>query len=489
MKIEQKVEILGKNFDVFSLFKHLTEKLDTKYSFLLESIGDKNRPLYSFICFEPDYILNIKNESVKVENLKTERGEMILQQLKRNEDETTAEAAFDDRVEYKIKALDAISEYFPKEIVPKPKIFPRHVFYGGYLGYLGYDIVAPWVGFESKAKIPDVMLGMHTTVLIYDHLEAKLLMVDNAINGKHEDFGEIKRILQSYRRPVKRKLKDVDFSLNEFKSNTTEEEFSDIVKKSKDYVFAGDILQVVVSRRVDYRTDAEDLEIYHVLRDLNPSPYMYYLNFGSLRFVGSSPEALVTVDNRTITTVPIAGTRRRGRSREDEKNMEKELISDPKERAEHVMLVDLARNDLAKVSKPGTVKTSDFMTVKKYGHVMHLVTTVRGTFRDELSTFDVMKGVFPAGTVTGAPKLRAMEIIQELEKENRGSYAGSIGYFALNGDLDWAITIRTVQLLGDEASVQAGAGIVADSQPHLEWIETCNKMRSLLKAIKIAEAI
>ncbi|MFQ5763026.1 MAG: anthranilate synthase component I family protein, partial [Candidatus Bathyarchaeia archaeon] len=256
-----------------------------------------------------------------------------------------------------------------------------------------------------------------------------------------------------------------------------------------EYVFDGDIFQVVLSRRVKSDCKTEDLDVYGALRSLNPSPYMYYLNFGNLRMIGSSPEALVSLNGKQITTVPIAGTRRRGRTHRDEERMQNELTTDPKERAEHIMLVDLARNDVAKLAEPGSVKTRNFMTVRKFKHVMHLITTVTGELRRGLDARDVLKSVFPAGTVTGAPKFRAMEIIRELEKTARGPYAGATGYLALNGDMDWAITIRTILLHRNHVSVQAGAGIVAGSKPELEWIETENKMRSLLKALKLAEAV
>ena len=488
MVVSQRVEVLGGGFEVFSLFRHLTENYPSKYSFLLESIGDVDRPLYSFICFEPDYLLKVKGDKAEVEEIFSERGEAILKDIGATCDLPTPQTTIDDRVENKIEALNALSKKMPRITLQRPDVFPRQVFYGGYLGYLAYDIVAPWVGFKSSAEIPDVLLGLHTNVLIYDHRRKELLYVDNSVNGRPEDAEGIRKALNSYRR-YEKSYPVVERPLKGFKSNTSQEEYSQMVARAKEYILDGDIFQVVLSRRVTHRTEVDGLDIYGALRSLNPSPYMYYLNFGDLRFIGSSPEALVSLNGREITTVPIAGTRRRGRSSEDETAMERELTTDPKERAEHIMLVDLARNDVSKVSEPGTVKTTGLMAVKKYRHVMHLVTTVQGVLRRGLTPIGMVKCVFPAGTVSGAPKLRAMEIIQELEKDSRGAYAGAIGYVALNGDMDWAITIRTIQLLRKEASVQAGGGIVADSQPRLEWVETENKMQSLLRALTMAEEV
>ena len=327
---------------------------------------------------------------------------------------------------------------------------------------------------------------MHTQVLIYDHRYRTLLEVKNGLDAKNDEFLDFKRLLDGYR-VSRMRYQSTNINPEEFESNTNQEEFHQMVEKSKKYISEGDIYQVVLSRKVNCEYDADDTSLYTALRELDPSPYMYYLDFDSSRYVGSSPEPLVSLDGREVTTVPIAGTRRRGRNIQDEKAMKRELTTDQKERAEHVMLVDLARNDISKLAQPGTVKTTGFMTVKKFRHVMHLVTKVSGNLRKQYDSIDVLKSVFPAGTVTGAPKIRAMEIVEELEKENRGTYGGAIGYIALNGDMDWAITIRTLELQSNKATVQAGAGIVADSKPSMEWIETENKMRSLLKAVSMRE--
>ncbi|WP_309493420.1 anthranilate synthase component I family protein [Candidatus Hecatella orcuttiae] len=487
--IQPKVTRVGGRCNVFSLFKHLSERLEPRFSFLLESLSE-HKPLYSFLCFNPDYILTVKKDRPRVEEILTERGEQILRRLQpQRKMPSAAHRAVEDRVENRILALDRVEEYFPETALRRPPFFRRQVFFGGYLGYVAYDAVAPWVGFKRRAETPEVMLGMHTTVLIYDHAREILLQVDNGVGGAGDVSQDLGKALKSYRAEGGRK-DDVsgDISVEDFKSNVGQEEFSHMVEQCKEYIWSGDIFQVVVSRKVGRKTEAGDLAIYEALRRLNPSPYMFYLNFGSLRFVGSSPEALVSLNREKITTVPIAGTRRRGWNKVDEGRMLRELKTDSKERAEHVMLVDLARNDVSKVSEPGSVQVRGFMTVKRFKHVMHLVTTVEGRLRRGMNSFDVLKCLFPAGTVTGAPKLRAMEVIEELEKEPRGPYAGAIGYMAFNGDMDWAITIRTIQLLNSTATVQAGAGVVADSQPRLEWIETENKMRSLVKAVGMAEA-
>jgi len=484
--MEQRVEVLGSGFEVFSLFKHLMEKRPSKYSFLLESIADGEKPLYSFICLEPDYLFKVRDGKLEIGEVFSERGEVLLANTGRGKRSLQAPTAIDDRVENRIEALNILTNKMPHATFPRPESFPRQVFYGGYLGYLAYDIVAPWVGFKSEAETPDVLLGLHSRVLVYDHERGELLHVDNAVDGRWADTADIRKALASYRRG-ERGYQLVETQPQGFKSNTTPEEFTQMVEKAKGYILDGEIFQAVLSRKVARRIQVEGLAIYGALRRLNPSPYMYYLNFGDLCLIGSSPEALVSLNGREISTVPIAGTRRRGRSGEDELVMERELTTDPKEKAEHIMLVDLARNDISKVSEPGTVRTEGLMTVKKYRHVMHMTTRVYGMLRRGLTPIDVVKCVFPAGTVTGAPKLRAMEIIHELEKESRGTYGGAVGYIALNGDMDWAITIRTIELLRRKASVQAGAGIVADSQPRLEWVETKNKMESLLKAITMAE--
>ena len=270
-------------------------------------------------------------------------------------------------------------------------------------------------------------------------------------------------------------------------SNFTREGFCEAVARAKDYVEAGDVIQAVLSQRLTVRTDVDPFDVYRALRIVNPSPYMYYLRLGDLKVVGSSPEILVRLEGDRIDLRPIAGTRPRGQSEEEDQRLEEELRADPKERAEHIMLVDLGRNDVGKVARVGSVEVADLMTVERYSHVMHLVSHVRGTLESGRTAFDVLRASFPAGTVTGAPKVRAMEIIEELEPVRRGPYAGAVGYVSFSGNLDTCITIRTVLFARGVATIQAGAGIVADSVPEREYQETMNKARGMLRAIELAE--
>ncbi|MDP6686324.1 MAG: anthranilate synthase component I family protein, partial [Candidatus Omnitrophota bacterium] len=263
--------------------------------------------------------------------------------------------------------------------------------------------------------------------------------------------------------------------------------FQKAVKKAKQYITAGDIIQVVVSQRFHTKLGCDGLDVYRALRSVNPSPYMYYLNFGDIKMIGSSPELLVRCEDKVVETRPIAGTRPRGKTEQEDKRLAKELLRDIKERAEHVMLVDLGRNDIGRVCKAGTVKVSEFMFVEKYSHVMHIVSNCVGELDKKKNAFDVLEAGFPAGTVTGAPKIRAMEIIDELENTRRGPYAGAVGYFSFSGNMDTCINIRTILVKGNDAYIQAGAGIVADSKPAKEYQESVNKAKAMIKAIEVAE--
>jgi len=268
------------------------------------------------------------------------------------------------------------------------------------------------------------------------------------------------------------------------KVNITKKRFEEAVEKAKEYIVSGDIFQVVLSKRYDFRVKGDLMAFYRSLREINPSPYMYFFKAGNRQIVGSSPEMLVRVDNRVVETFPIAGTRPCVENPRENKRLAEELLADPKERAEHVMLVDLARNDVGKVAKFGSVHVPEFMKVHRYSHVQHIVSQVVGDLKDDRECYDALRAVFPAGTVSGAPKVRAMEIIEELEPTKRGPYAGAVGYFSYNGNADFAITIRTLFADGDKAYIQAGAGIVADSVPEREWFETDHKAEALIKALK-----
>jgi anthranilate synthase component 1 len=272
-----------------------------------------------------------------------------------------------------------------------------------------------------------------------------------------------------------------------YESNFERSDYLECVRRCKEYIRAGDIFQVVPSQRLEVTTEADPLSIYRSLRVVNPSPYMFLLKMDDLHLVGSSPEVMVRVEDRTATVRPIAGTRHRGETEEEDRRLAEELLSDPKERAEHVMLVDLGRNDLGRVCRYGTVEADEIMVIERYSHVMHIVSNVTGELRDGEDALDALKACIPAGTLTGAPKVRAMEIIDEFEPTRRGPYGGAVGYFDFSGNMDTCITIRTVVMQGERAYVQAGGGIVADSVPENEWQETLNKATALLRAIEVAE--
>jgi anthranilate synthase component 1 len=297
----------------------------------------------------------------------------------------------------------------------------------------------------------------------------------------------INRLQQPYRnkKTVKSKFKETDNS--PLTSNFTRADFESKVEKIKEYITAGEAIQVVLSQRLSQPTDLPPFEIYRALRTINPSPYMFYLDYGDFQIVGASPEVLVRAEDGMVMTRPLAGTRPRGKTPQEDTALEKELRNDEKERAEHIMLVDLGRNDIGRVSQPGTVVVSELMEVERYSHVMHLVTHVQGKLRPEMNSFDALRACFPAGTVSGAPKVRAMEIIAEMEQEKRGAYAGAAGYFSFSGNMDMAIAIRTMVVKKGVAYVQAGAGIVYDSVPAREYEESINKARALLKALEQAE--
>jgi len=486
------LELVGRNFDIFALYEHLVKDLDLNYSALLESVEENTREtLYSFICIEPDFIFEIDKGKSKIRNVFTERGEKIIEEINSREIKNNGinNITLDDRVNYDMRSLDELQKYVIFDGNVFREIFPRNVFYGGYLGYIGYDTVASYVKYEPNSSYPDVLMGMHTKVLIYNHKTNQLFRIENTLEDEkfYASPTELRRSIRNYHPKPSKKFPDIPLeALEEYKSTIPFEEYSEMIEKTREYIYAGDIIQAVISRKINLETKASDLDIYAALRQLNPSPYMYYLNFKDIRIIGSSPEALVSIDNDIVRTVPIAGTRKRGATEEEDQKMTDELQYDPKEKAEHLMLVDLARNDLSKISKIGSVKALDFQVVRKYKHLMHLVTFLESEKRD-ISSIEVLRSMFPAGTLSGAPKLRAMEIINEIEKESRGPYGGVVGYFSLNGDADFAIAIRTMFLNKSNVTIQAGGGIVKDSQPKLEWIETRNKMRSVLRAIKMAE--
>ncbi len=402
------------------------------------------------------------------------------------------------------------AENDPLEIVSaelkkyKPVVMPGLPrFFGGFVGYIGYDTVRyfeklPDFG-HSGLDLPDIFLMLTDTLVVFDNLSHKIKVISNAhiedspekaYEKAQEKIDAIVRKLKSKASVPGRKTPDdnrASFRKKPFSSNFSKKDFTKAVEKTKGYIVAGDVIQTVISQNFERETDIPPINAYRALRVINPSPYMYYLETGKCTIAGSSPEILVRVEGDTVELRPIAGTRRRGHTQEEDLFFEEELKADPKELAEHIMLVDLGRNDTGRVAKTGTVKVTELMSVERYSHVMHLVSNVVGKLKAKHDAFDVLRASFPAGTVSGAPKIRAMEIIEELEPTKRGPYAGSVGYFDFSGNMDMCITIRTIIFKNGKAHIQAGAGIVADSDPQLEYKETVNKAKGMFKAIEMAE--
>ncbi len=375
-------------------------------------------------------------------------------------------------------------------------------FAGGLVGFMSYDLIRrfePTVPARRHQSIPDAIFLLADTVVAFDHAFGRILLIANVEeNGTSEAVADAENKLDQLENQLSMSVPKPRTSRGgnagaEMRSNMSRQAFLSAVEKAKEHIRAGDIFQVVLSQRFSRETHADPFSIYRALRRLNPSPYMFYFNFGNLvgeenlRLIGASPEMHVRLEGKNASVRPIAGTRPRGESREEDSSLEKALLQDPKERAEHVMLVDLARNDLGQVSEFGTVRVAEQMTVEKYSHVMHIVSHVEGRLRADQDMFDLMQATFPAGTVSGAPKIRAMQIIDELEGEPRGPYAGAVGYFSFDGSMDTCIAIRTLIMQGKQVSIQAGAGIVADSDPDREFVETQNKAKALAEAINLAE--
>jgi len=373
-------------------------------------------------------------------------------------------------------------------------------FTGGLVGYFGYDTVRyieARLGSCRKPdplNTPDILLMVSEEVVVFDNLSGRLYLV------VHADPAQADAVVQSERRldalvtmlaqatPHPAKHRAVKVSEDDFVSGFTKEGFEQAVDRVKDYILAGDVMQVVIAQRLSVPFSAQPLDLYRALRSLNPSPYMFYLDLGDFHVAGSSPEILVRLEEGMVTVRPIAGTRRRGENEAQDLALEQELLADPKERAEHLMLIDLGRNDIGRVCETGTVQVTEQMTIERYSHVMHIVSNVTGKLRPGLSAMDTLRATFPAGTVSGAPKVRAMEIIDELEPVKRGIYAGAVGYLSWYGNMDTAIAIRTAVIKDGMLHIQAGAGVVADSVPKYEWMETMNKGRAVFRAVTLAEA-
>jgi anthranilate synthase component I len=375
-------------------------------------------------------------------------------------------------------------------------------FCGGAVGYAGYDTVryvehlpnAP----QDDRRLPDLSFALYDRMVIFDHVSKTVLAVANAMIDAKDVKGSYDKACRRVDHLVERLQQGVaDLQLTDiapvgqvslpFTSNFTQAQFEDAVRKCKEYINAGDIFQVVLSQRLKATTRARPFDIYRALRVLNPSPFMFFIKNGSTHLVGASPEIMTRAENGHITIRPLAGTRKRGTTPEEDERLAKELLADPKERAEHIMLVDLGRNDVGRVSEFGSVKLSDLLTVERYSHVMHLASTVTGQLQKDKTAFDALRACLPAGTLSGAPKVRAMQIIDELEPHRRGPYGGAVGYVDFSGNMDTCIALRTMVILGQTAYVQAGAGLVADSDPESEFHETMSKAMGLLRALEMAE--
>ncbi|WP_028579392.1 anthranilate synthase component I [Desulfogranum japonicum] len=382
--------------------------------------------------------------------------------------------------------------------VPDSSELPR--FYGGAVGFMGYDMIRFIEEIPDQHPVgstPDSAFMIPGMVLIHDSVEQSLTIVCNvrkqdSLSAQElykRGCGLIDEVEQCIKGPVPDNVVEQGkpVAAHDFHSNMEPEIFHNMVNKAKEYILAGDVIQVVLSQRFHSKTNLNPFVLYRALRHINPSPYLFYVRHDDLVLIGSSPEILVRLEGREIELRPIAGTRKRGKDLEDDLALEKELLADPKERAEHLMLVDLGRNDVGRVAEAGSVRVDDLLVIERYSHVMHIVSGVRGTLKSDLDQFDVFEACFPAGTVSGAPKIRAMEIIDELEVERRGPYAGAVGYFGFSGNMDFCITIRTFVVQDNTLWVQAGAGIVADSDPNKEFEETVNKSMALRKAVELAE--
>jgi anthranilate synthase component 1 len=467
-------ELMADLLTPVSAFLKIAEHSD--YAFLLESVeGGEQVGRYSFLGKDPFLVLRARDGKTAVERagVVSESSDPLVPLLR------------------KLMA-DFRSPYVPE--------LPR--FTGGAVGFFGYD-AASWfepvplsAGTDGPASATDQAGFMiFDTVLAFDHVQHRLLIIANARITGDEDLASLYQFacakIEFLEKELQRTLSAPPPAKGaplEVASNLTREQFESIVRTAKEHIAAGDIYQVVLSQRFEAEIAADPFTVYRALRHVNPSPYMYFMRMGPLSVVGSSPEMLVRVEGSRAETHPIAGTRPRGRTTEEDLRLGEELKRNEKERAEHVMLVDLGRNDLGRVCAYGTVRVPQFMGLERYSHVMHLTSTVEGTLADEADRLDALVSCFPAGTVSGAPKVRAMEIIAALEPSRRGLYAGAVGYLDFAGNLDFCIAIRTVVVIGSRAYLQAGAGIVADSNPSAEYEETRDKARALVRALELAQA-
>ncbi len=449
---------------------------DAPYSYLFESVhGGEQWGRYSIIGLPCQTVIRVRGPAITIER--------------------------DGRIEESLAVGDPLSwirDFAACYRVPAIDGLPR--FTGGLVGYFGYETIhyiEPQLRSDKPDPIgaPDILLMVSEDVLVFDNLRGRLLVITHAdpaepdalVRAEARLDGLIRELRQT-RLPESRLASPRAVEETDFVSGFTQEGFEKGVRRIKDYIVEGDVMQVVLSQRMSIPFAAAPLDLYRALRCLNPSPYLFQLNLGDFQVVGSSPEILVRLEDGVVTVRPIAGTRRRGKTPEEDLALEKDLLADPKEVAEHLMLIDLGRNDAGRVAETGSVKVTDRMIIERYSHVMHIVSNVTGRLQGGKDAFDVLRATFPAGTVSGAPKIRAMEIIGELEPVKRGVYSGAVGYVGWSGNLDTAIAIRTAVIKDGTLHIQAGAGVVHDSIPLNEWEETLNKGRAVFRAVAMAEA-
>ncbi len=488
MTSEQFASLAAEGFNRIPVLREVFADLDTPlstylkladapYSFLFESVqGGEKWGRYSIIGLPARTILRVRGHEVSIE----EAGRI-----------TSIETVADP-----LGWVEAYQQQFRV-----PKVPELHMFSGGLVGYFGYDTIryietkladtAP----PERIGNPDIALMVTDELIVFDNLSGKLFLVVHADPSQPDAYRRAQRRIDDLVRRLRgltpiysHGTGGVTVTESDFISGFTQEGFENAVRRVKEYILDGDVMQVVLSQRLTVPFGASPLDLYRALRALNPSPYMFYMNLEDCALIGSSPEILTRLEDGVVTVRPIAGTRHRGDTEEEDLALEQELLADPKERAEHLMLIDLGRNDVGRVAQIGSVELTDRFIIERYSHVMHIVSNVDGLLKPGMSAVDVLRATFPAGTVSGAPKIRAMEIIDELEPVKREVYAGAVGYIGWNGNMDTAIAIRTAVIKDGELHVQAGAGIVADSDPRKEWEETMNKARALFKAVAMAEA-
>ncbi|MCK5640276.1 MAG: anthranilate synthase component I [Gammaproteobacteria bacterium] len=488
MTPEQFDELSAQGFNRIPLMREVPADLDTPlstylklasgpYSYLFESVeGGEKWGRYSIIGLPARILLTVKGHDICVQR----------------DGETVEQVTADDPLEW-IEAFQA------RYKVPQVEGLP--LFTGGLVGYFGYDTVRYIEPRLAKCPnpdqlgTPDILLMLSDEVVVFDNLSGKLYVVVHADPSQASAFKKgqtrLSQLVAMLNEPVQRPQPCANPSQvkeDDFVSGFTQEGFEQAVGKAREYIIEGDVMQVVLSQRLSIPFKAPPLDLYRALRSLNPSPYMYFLDLGEFHIVGSSPEILVRYENEMVTVRPIAGTRPRGKTEEQDKALEVDLLADPKELAEHLMLIDLGRNDVGRIADTGSVELTERMLVERYSHVMHIVSNVQGKLKKDMSAMDALRATFPAGTVSGAPKIRAMEIIDELEPVKRGIYAGAVGYLGWHGNMDTAIAIRTAVIKDQTLHIQAGAGIVYDSVPRNEWDETMNKGRAVFRAVALAEA-